>query len=393
MMWQWAISVLAVTMALFVLPLFLDLAISVVGNLCRARRVRAGAGKTIRLAVVVPAHDEEHLIARTVRSMLASDSATPVYVVAHNCTDATAALAAQAGARVLELNNLRQSGKGAALRFGFAAALAGGANAILVADADSVVSKNLLAATREKLEQGADATQCRYELEMPEPGRIRALARLRVLAFRGINVLRARGRARLGFSAGLFGNGFAVTAETLDRVPFLADSIAEDIEYHIKLVCADVHVVWVEDAYVHAPLSAPGAARASQEARWEGGRLRVANRSTGQLVSAVLRGKWRALETLAEVWSLPLSRGMLTLLLTAALPQHWLHVYALGCVGIALVYVLESAWIGDEPLLDLAALAAAPVHLAWKAAITPLVLRQSRKHAEWARTRREARQP
>jgi hypothetical protein len=84
---------------------------------------------------------------------------------------------------------------------------------------------------------------------------------------------------------------------------------------------------------------------------------------------------------------------MLTLLLTAALPQHWLHVYALGCVGIALVYVLESAWIGDEPLLDLAALAAAPVHLAWKAAITPLVLRQSRKHAEWARTRREARQP
>jgi hypothetical protein len=38
-------------------------------------------------------------------------------------------------------------------------------------------------------------------------------------------------------------------------------------------------------------------------------------------------------------------------------------------------------------------LAAAPVYLAWKALITPLVLRQSRSRAEWARTKREAQQP
>ena len=63
---------------------------------------------------------------------------------------------------------------------------------------------------RAALERGAAATQCRYELELPYSRRATSLERLRVLAFRGINVLRARGRAELGFSSGVFGNGFAV---------------------------------------------------------------------------------------------------------------------------------------------------------------------------------------
>jgi cellulose synthase/poly-beta-1,6-N-acetylglucosamine synthase-like glycosyltransferase len=344
------------------------------------------------------------MIARTVHSLLDAGCSpahshgadkgaafeTQIFGVAHNCSDATALVAENAGARALQLNNRRLRGKGAALRFGFQAALESGANAFLVIDADSVVSPNLIAVTRAALAEGADATQCRYELESPGAGSVRPLARLRVLAFRGVNVLRARGRAGLGFSAGLFGNGFALTAETLDRVPFSADSICEDIEYHIKLVSAGIRVEWVEDASVYAPLSAPGAAQASQEARWEGGRLHVASRQSGRLLAAMFKGNWRAIEMLAEAWSLPLSRGILTLLLTALLPQHWLHVFALCCAGIAVLYVIEAAMLGAEPGKDLAALAVAPLHMLWKMAITPLVLRQTRKRAEWARTKREA---
>ena len=57
-----------------------------------------------------------------------------------------------------------------------------------------------------------------------------------------------------------------------------------------------------------------------------------------------------------------------------------------GCAVIALLYVLEAALLGDEPWLDLAALAAAPAAHCMESAITPLVLRQTRKRAEWART-------
>jgi cellulose synthase/poly-beta-1,6-N-acetylglucosamine synthase-like glycosyltransferase len=392
-----SISVLAVAMVVFATPLFLDLSLCIAGNLFPARKPRQGKPRTIRIAVVVPAHDEEALIARTVRSLQDSDASTDIYVVAHNCTDGTAVAAAEAGAHVVVLNNPKQRGKGSALRFGFSAALAAGANAVLVVDADTLVSRNLIAATRKTLERGADATQCRYELALPEPatrsGRPHPMTRLRSLSFRGMNVLRARGRAGLGFSTGLFGNGFALTAAALELVPFDANSIAEDVEYHTKLVRAGVPVFWVEDAYVHAHTPSTGAAQATQEARWEGGRLSVASRATGRLSSAVLHGKWRALETMADVWSLPLSRGILALLLTLALAVHWLHVFALVCACVAVLYVVVAAILGGEPVRDLLALAAAPVYLAWKAMITPLVLRQSRSRAEWARTKREAPQP
>jgi cellulose synthase/poly-beta-1,6-N-acetylglucosamine synthase-like glycosyltransferase len=388
-----SISVLAGLMALFATPLFLDLALCMAGNLLNARRPRTGVWRTIRLAVVVPAHDEEGLIGRTVMSLKAADADTEVYVVAHNCSDRTAKAAAAAGARVVELNNRKLRGKSAALRQGFSSALGDGANAVLVVDADSIVSANLIAATREMLEQGAEVTQCRYELELPASRSRHPLARLRALAFRGMNVLRARGRAGLGFSTGLFGNGFAVTAATLERLPFTVNSIAEDVEYHTRLVQAGVRVYWVEGAFVHAHSPASGAAQATQEARWEGGRFRVASRATGGLMAAVFRGRWRAFETLADVWSLPLSRGILALLLTLFLAVPWLHVFSLVCAGVAVLYVFQAALLGDEPMQDLAALVAAPLYLVWKALITPLVLRQSRSRAEWARTKREAAQP
>ncbi len=399
-----SVQVLAAAIALLAAPLFVDLGIALAGNLCRSRAAKPERLRTIRLAVVIPAHDEELMIARTVRSLLAAGCSSsedctgtqwrpPVLVVAHNCSDATAVVAAAAGASVVSLSNPLMRGKGAALRYGLEAAHRSGANAFLVMDADSVASPDLIMSIASALEAGAEAVQCRYELEKPVAGAVTSLARLRVMAFRGINVLRARGRAGLGFSAGIFGNGFAVTEAVLDRVPFSADSICEDLEYHIKLVCAGVRVEWVENAAVYAPLSAPGSARASQEARWEGGRAHVATRGTLRLLGAAGRGNWRALEALAEAWSLPLSRGVVALLLTLLLPVHWLHVFAMVCGVLACLYVLEAATLGDEPWRDLSALAMAPVHIAWKLLITPLVLRQARKRAEWARTRREVQQP
>ncbi len=73
-MQQYAILALAVVMAAFATPLFLDLAVCIVGNLRRAHGPRATVRRTIRLAVIVPAHDEEPMIARTVASLKAADS-------------------------------------------------------------------------------------------------------------------------------------------------------------------------------------------------------------------------------------------------------------------------------------------------------------------------------
>ena len=58
-----------------------------------------------RLIVLVPAHDEEALVGRCIRSLLEQNYPRTLYrvvVVADNCTDGTAAAARSAGALVLE---------------------------------------------------------------------------------------------------------------------------------------------------------------------------------------------------------------------------------------------------------------------------------------------------
>ena len=253
-----AIVILSWAIALVSAPLFLDLALCVAGYLLPAPRGLSSFRRAIHLAVVVPAHNEEQLIARTVGSIRAAGPDTPIFVVAHNCSDKTAALASAAGARAVELNDREQRGKGAALRAGFAAALNSGANAVMVVDADSLVSANLIAATQAALEAAAEVTQCRYEMEPYRRSGRALLARLRALGVRGINVVRARGRAGWGLSAGLFGNGFALTAALLERVPLAVDGIAEDVEYHLRLASVGVRVHSIGEAHVHAQFASAG---------------------------------------------------------------------------------------------------------------------------------------
>src|SRR5215831_19030846 len=78
------------------------------------------AGARTRLAVLVPAHDEEALIGRCVASLKAQTYPHTLYrivVVADNCSDRTAAVAQAAGADVLERRDGRAQGKGHALRW------------------------------------------------------------------------------------------------------------------------------------------------------------------------------------------------------------------------------------------------------------------------------------
>jgi glycosyltransferase involved in cell wall biosynthesis len=90
-----------------------------------------GTTQAGRILALVPAHDEAARIAPVIE---AARRHLPVLVVDDGSSDGTAAVAEAAGARVI-----RQSpnqGKGAALRAGFAAALAEGADAVITLDGD-----------------------------------------------------------------------------------------------------------------------------------------------------------------------------------------------------------------------------------------------------------------
>jgi len=84
-----------------------------------------------RLVALIPAHDEAARIERVVRG---ATRHLPVLVVDDGSGDDTAMVAEAAGAEVVRQSPNR--GKGAALRAGFAAALAEGAEAVITLDGD-----------------------------------------------------------------------------------------------------------------------------------------------------------------------------------------------------------------------------------------------------------------
>ena len=375
-----------IVLLLVTLPLSLELLFLSVAAALPARRLPTRAPSAFRLAVIVPAHNEEKLIATCVRSLLSDPQITAeIFVVAHNCTDRTAELAAQAGVHVLPLNG--PGGKGGALDHGFNHALGLGADAVLVIDADSIVSKNLLSVVTSALQNGADAVQTRYQVSNTEAN---FRTRLSGLALLGMNVLRPRGRSRLGLSCGIFGNGFALSAATLARVPYTANSLVEDLEYHLRLIGARISVEFLDHATVFGEMPEHSAAASTQRARWEGGRALMRRQWTLPLLKASFLGRPRLIEPLLDLLALPLAHQVILLVVAVLLPPPWLRLYGLAGILTAVLYVLIAASLSDDPTATLKALVAAPGYLLWKLAMIPRTRLASRKNAAWVRTERNA---
>ncbi|MEP7338943.1 MAG: glycosyltransferase family 2 protein [Acidobacteriota bacterium] len=383
-------AVIGVGLAALTLPGTIELLLLTLGGILPPRRNHAqtGDGAQLRLAIVAPAHNEAAGIQRCVRSLLSCEPASDkfaVAVVADNCTDNTAALAREAGARVLVRCDPERRGKGYALDFAFQMLLAEGYDAVIVVDADTLVDQNFTAEFRGLFAAGADAIQCRYTVNNAEASLRTRLMNIALFAF---NVLRPRGRDRWGLSAGLLGNGFGLTGQTLRAVPYDAVSVVEDLEYHLRLVRTGRVVRFADGVTVKADMPAGGQGAKTQRARWEGGRLRMAAQSVPSLLMEILRGRIRLIEPLLELLLLPLAFHVVILLAALIPPFAPTRVYALCGLGVVALHIVAAIRVGGGGLKEFAALAAAPFYVAWKLVLIPATLRTARKDADWVRTER-----
>lgn len=264
---------------------------------------------TRRFALVVPAHNEEIAIAQTLDSLLAvhyPQGYFKVIVVADNCTDRTAEIARERGVLVYERTDQELRGKGYALRWCFDQILSKQYvyEAVVVIDADSVVSANFLTVMNYYLEQGAQVIQS-CDMVAPKPGIWSA--EITRLGFTLYNHVRPLGRKRLKTSAGLRGNGMCFSTLTLRTVPWDAFSVAEDVEYGLHLLLHDIPVVYAPEAEVLATMPENARNAESQRARWEQGRLPVIRRNAGPLLKAVFtRMSGNALDALIDLIIPPL---------------------------------------------------------------------------------------
>ena len=380
-------------------PLAASLYLLVLTLLSRKPAEPPPAAQPLRFDLIVPAHDEEAGIGATVASLLALDHPREqfrVVVVADNCSDATAARAQEAGAQVLVRNDTSLRGKGYALALAFARSLEGDADAVVVVDADTLVSANLLRAFASRLAQGAQAVQADYGVR-------NAMAswrtRLILLAFTLFHVVRSRGRARLGVSCGLRGNGMCFSRALLQAVPYDSFSLVEDVEYGLRLGERGIRVEYADEAHVYGEMVSGGAAARSQRQRWEGGRRALAReRALPLLREGLLRRSPLLVDLALDLIIPPLAQLTLWLLagallsgLLAALAHRiptslWLFCAGLGSVAVYIVRGLTLSGAGLRGLLDLAF---APLYIVWKLFVSV----RGAAHRGWVRTARESGPP
>ena len=337
----------------------------------------AAGSVAARIVVLVPAHDEAALIARSVRSLLDQSYPRALYevvVIADNCSDATAENARAAGARVLVRDAPDSRGKGRALRWAIDRVLSEDPqpDAVAVVDADSVAERDFLRLLVQPLAAGAEAVQ--GESLVVDDGS--AKAALRAAAFLLINRVRPAGRAALGLPCTLCGNGMLLTSGLLARTPWEAFSATEDLEYSIALRSAGVGPVYAGGAILYSSTAPNEAATIQQQLRWEGGKLHVARTWAPRLVRRAFRERRPLLLDAAFELAIPplgiLAGAVLTGTATSAalmaagpLPA-WALVPWLAALAAVPIFVIAGLRAARAPRSAYAAMRQAPMFIVRK---------------------------
>jgi cellulose synthase/poly-beta-1,6-N-acetylglucosamine synthase-like glycosyltransferase len=390
---------------LLVLPHFLLLLAVAVAALLARRADRPEDEPRSRLLIIIPAHDEESGIALTVRSCRAADyppSLFGVLVIADNCSDRTAAQAAQAGARVVERFDAVRKSKGYAIEYLIQGLLASGEfealDALVVIDADTTIDPDLLRSFDRDLRRGRDWIQGYYTVANPDQSWRTRLITYAFSLFNGVLLL---GLNALGTSAGLRGNGMCFSTRGLRRRPFASYGLVEDMEYSWNLRVAGEFIAFQPGAIVRgAMVGSGGQAAAHQRRRWEFGRREIRRKYLAPLLGSRRLGPWEKVVSACELTSLPMGPLLLVYLVVAALDllagtgsslPDWPAAQGslLGCAAIMTAalcaYALSPFLVLRLPWRYLTTLAFFPLYLAWK-----ILVSLGGRPREWVRTGRES---
>ncbi|MEO0494225.1 MAG: glycosyltransferase family 2 protein [Actinomycetota bacterium] len=366
----------------------------------RRRRGSVAVEPVTVFRVLIPAHDEEALIADTVAALQAVDypaDSFEIHVVADNCTDTTADLVRAGGATAHERHDPTNPGKGPALGWLIdrLPVRESTNDAFVLVDADTVVEPGLLRAFDAQLQGGADVVQGHYAVR-GDTGGGNVGFRAAALAVR--HYVRPLGRTALGGSSGLYGNGMAFR-ESVARAHRFSDHLVEDIELYVDLLLDGRPVAFAPDAEVRAEMPVDLDDAVTQNQRWEAGRMQVLGAFGPRLASAAVTGRrgrrWPYLDALLDL-SLPpitalfaltaLAGGLLRLVARGPLAVFG-AVVAVSGLAIQVLHTLFALRLTGAPAAVYRSLLLAPVHIVWKVSML-LRLAIRRGPQDWIRTTR-----
>lgn len=246
-----------------------------------------------RYAVLIAARNESAVIGQLLDSIAGQDypaELVDVFVVADNCADDTAAVAAAHGARVFRRRDSGRVGKGYALNFlleGMESRGYTAYDAYLVLDADNLIAPNYISEMNRTFSDGYRiVTSYRNSKNYGDNWISAGYALWFLRESRYLN----QARMLLGSSCAVSGTGFLFSREILERCGgwhfFL---LTEDIEFTVFNVTRGERIGYCGSAVVYDEQPTDFRQSWRQRLRWSRGYMQVFARYSGALLKGVFR--------------------------------------------------------------------------------------------------------
>ena len=249
--------------------------------------------KKHRFMAIIPAHNEEAVIANLVESLKKQNyekELYDIYVIADNCTDNTAKVAKEAGAIVYERFDKTKKTKGYALNWFLQQKIEEDApyDALFVFDADNIVHPDFIKNMNKKLCQGEEVVQGYRDIKNPTDSWITAGYAIFYWTMHRFYHL---ARYNLGLSPLLNGTGFMVKFDVVKPQGWDTKTLTEDIEFSLQRIIKGKRLGWATDAIVYDEQPVGFKQSWSQRSRWTVGHIQCIKEYTKQLAVAVKEHK------------------------------------------------------------------------------------------------------
>ena len=303
-----------------------------------------------RIAILTAARNEEAVIKNLIDSLLLQEyprECFDIFIVADNCTDNTAAVAAEAGAIVYERFDTREVGKGYALNYLIKKIEADYGpehyDAYIVFDADNTAEKEYLAEMNRAFSAGYDVVTSyrnasNYDANWRSAGQ-------GMYFLRDARVLNLA-RTHLGANNFVTGTGFLFSSELCRRYggwPF--HTLTEDGEFTMHNEVNRVKSAYCHDAIFYDEQAVDAKTSWNQQRRWCGGGLQIFRLYLPRLTKSMFSGRFLSSFDMASCLASAYFISMFAVLINViasvillALGASPLELFAVIIPGILLAY-------------------------------------------------------
>ncbi|NMG18279.1 glycosyltransferase family 2 protein [Brasilonema bromeliae] len=351
----------------------------------------------LKVAVLVPAHNEEIVIGSTIEKLLPTlNRQDSLVVVADNCSDTTAEIARAKGATVIERQDLDRKGKGYALDYGLQFLESAPPDVVVIVDADCTVHPDAISLLSQYAIAMNAPVQATYLMSRPKNSQS---SKDFVSQFSNIvrNLVRPLGLARLRQSCPLLGTGMAFPWTVIRSVNVANSHLLEDLKLGLDLTLAGYRPVFCQSAKVTGYLPQQSQAAKSQRTRWDHGHLQIMQTYVPILLKqAVFQKRFDLLVSVLDLCVPPLSLLVVIWLVLMALSLVFgvlgaslMPAVIIATAGLCFLIAILTAWTKfarqDLPLRELLTV---PFYILWKIPVYFKFL--VKPQSVWVRTERDS---